>query len=97
MLQDYRELRNSVELQDDTDGQQELKDVRAKVRYTQLARSLKTYGITFFLVKVSSILKSIICLCVSRVDIRHVSEPERHVGALQLCAITAVSENRECV
>lgn len=30
-----------------------LTEVEAKVRYTQLARSLKTYGITFFLVKVN--------------------------------------------
>ena len=30
-----------------------LSEVEAKVRYTQLARSLKTYGITFFLVKVN--------------------------------------------
>jgi len=31
-----------------------LTEVEAKVRYTQLARSLKTYGITFFLVRVST-------------------------------------------
>jgi len=31
-------------------------EVDAKVKYTQLARSLKTYGITFFLVKVCSLL-----------------------------------------
>ena len=30
-----------------------LSEVESKVRYTQLARSLKTYGITFFLVRVS--------------------------------------------
>jgi len=29
-----------------------ISEVDAKVKYTQLARSLKTYGITFFLVKV---------------------------------------------
>ena len=52
MFQDFRELKNSRELEDTGDERQELKDVRAKVRYTQLARSLKTYGITFFLVKV---------------------------------------------
>ena len=28
-----------------------LTEIDAKVKYTQLARSLKTYGITFFLVK----------------------------------------------
>jgi hypothetical protein len=31
-----------------------LSEIDAKVKYTQLARSLKTYGITFFLVKVCS-------------------------------------------
>jgi hypothetical protein len=29
-----------------------MSEVEAKVKYTQVARSLKTYGITFFLVKV---------------------------------------------
>ena len=31
-----------------------LSEVEAKVKYCQFCRSLKTYGITFFLVKVSS-------------------------------------------
>lgn len=35
-------------------------ELDAKVRYTQLCRSLKTYGITFFLVKVCLYLK---CFC----------------------------------
>lgn len=30
-----------------------LSELEAKVKYTALARSLKTYGVTFFLVKVS--------------------------------------------
>ena len=30
-----------------------LTELEAKARYTQLARALKTYGVTFFLVKVS--------------------------------------------
>ena len=30
----------------------ELNEFEAKAKYTQLCRSLKTYGITFFLVKV---------------------------------------------
>ena len=37
---------------------QKLTEVEAKVKYTQLARSLKTYGITFFLVKVSTVYKN---------------------------------------
>ncbi len=32
-----------------------LTEIDAKVKYTQLARSLKTYGISFFLVKVCHI------------------------------------------
>ena len=32
-----------------------LSEIDGKVKYTQLARSLKTYGITFFLVKVSTL------------------------------------------
>jgi hypothetical protein len=31
-------------------------EVESKAKYTHLARSLKTYGITFFLVKVSQVL-----------------------------------------
>ena len=38
-------------------------EVDAKVKYTQLARSLKTYGITFFLVKVGIILILYPCEC----------------------------------
>lgn len=31
-----------------------MSEIEAKVRYVKLARSLKTYGVSFFLVKVSS-------------------------------------------
>ena len=42
-----------------------LSEVEAKVRYTQLARSLKTYGITFFLVRVSFVTCQtfLVCYC----------------------------------
>lgn len=54
-----------------------LNEVEAKVRYTGLARSLKTYGITFFLVKVYRIIsnrlhksmdKMCLCVCVEILD-----------------------------
>lgn len=32
-------------------------EIDGKVKYTQVARSLKTYGITFFLVKVSCVMR----------------------------------------
>ncbi len=35
---------------------QGLSEINAKFRYVQLCRSLKTYGVTFFLVKVIAVL-----------------------------------------
>ena len=47
VLQEHRKLKGMTEL-------------NAKYRYIQLCRSLKTYGMTFFLVKE----KVCVCLCV---------------------------------
>lgn len=40
-----------------------MSEIEAKVRYVKLARSLKTYGVSFFLVKVSpALLRPSVCL-----------------------------------
>ena len=40
-----------------------LSELNAKFRYIQLCRSLRTYGVTFFLVKVSRQLYVCVCVC----------------------------------
>ncbi len=40
----------------------EMTEIEAKVKYVKLARSLRTYGVSFFLVKVK-------CMCVLYLDI----------------------------
>jgi talin len=73
-----------------------LLEVDAKVKYTQLARSLKTYGITFFLVKEKVKGKNKLVprlLGITKEAVVRVDEKTKEVSAIYSCDCECVSIN----
>lgn len=74
-------------------------EIEAKVRYVKLARSLKTYGVSFFLVKVRASLSSVLRRLVLPVLTAPASVPcplTRHSRALPPAVCPIVSRSALC-